>query len=305
MTSIKSKHSQKRITEFLSEFLGDYQTDRNLYSSLNCICNLCLSKIYSYDWSCIKAKEQENELRNLLLKTEFVIKTREFEERLGTKEYSNSCVNNPLNGVVEIIDDADYNDERRDDVKPPEMRQSSSKSATVTNIEIQDAIIDIKPDPVPICDVKPKIETPMKIQSVQSIGQEPNKIVTSTPEPPKKSKPIIVRVVKRVPFLKTNPANVQTQNLVTTPVTVPIPTTTNTTISSPTKSPNEATKPSVVKKVATGKQIPRCKYCDGRFPNPRILQVIEGPYEQLSSCSAFLISNQQSFIFLCFMPRII
>lgn len=275
LVEIKSKHSRTPIAEFVSKFLDDYPTDRDLYHYTNCICIDCLSKIYAYDWTCIKAKEQETELRNLLLRTESVMKSLQFEGSYDTNESKGPV--NPLNGVVHIIDDEDYNNgdpmDDKANVKVEMPKYSTSESTSAAEPEIQmtpvvkmrktSSIIDIKPDPTTICDMKPTIEKPSQTQA----QPQPKKVIP-------KGKPIIVRVVKRVPFLKTNPSNATSQpNTATTTTTTSSSGPSNANGTSPKPAQQTAVKTIVVKKTALGKQTTVCKYCDGRFPNVEILQV--------------------------------
>lgn len=287
LVEVKSKHSRTPIAKILSKFLDDYPTDRNLYHRANCICNDCLSKIYSYDWTCIKAKEQETELRNLLLKTESLIKAQQFVGDLdndGANELPGPM--NPLNDVVHIIDDEDYNHVGQMDDKAnlkAEMANSFTSKSTaaaaktssqpeirMTSVRKKFPIEEIKPKPTAVCDIKPTIEKPM----TTTLSQPQQQPTTVTPkiEPIKKGKPIIVRVVKRVPFLKSNPSIASSQpNSAATPA-VTGPSNTNETVAAE-ETPKTNAKMSPVKKTASGKQTPICKYCDGRFPNAKILQV--------------------------------
>lgn len=70
LVETKSKHSKTSIATFIKTFLKDNVSERNVDDESNCICSDCLSRIYAYDWMCINVKKQENELRQLLLKTE-------------------------------------------------------------------------------------------------------------------------------------------------------------------------------------------------------------------------------------------
>lgn len=288
LVEIKSKHSRTPIVEFLSKFLDDYPTDRNLYHHANCICNDCLSKIYAYDWTCIKAKEQESELRNLLLKTESVMKSLQFVG--GSNVVANEIHGpiNPLNGVVHIIDAEDYNnDDQMDDktnVRAEMESYSASKSkstsaaAATAEPEIQMASVrkkstnlDIKPDPTTLCDIKPTIEKQLMTPLSEPQQQQQPKMLRPKIEPNKKGKPIIVRVVKRVPFLKTNPSNGTSQPNTAAIASSSGPSNSNGT-AAPEESPKKIANTSSTKKSVV-KLVPVCKYCDGRFPNVKILQV--------------------------------
>lgn len=278
LVNIKSKHSHTPVATFLAKLLDDYPTDRDLYHQANYICNECLSKIYAYDWTCIKAKEQETELRNLLLKTESVIKNLQFA--VGSNERPGPI--NPLNGVVHIIDDEDYNHDEQTDNKANvmadmEMYSTSSKStpsvAAKPNIQMT-SNVHIKAEATAMCDIKPRIGKQLTTTLPQTQQQqEPAKTVTSKIEPIKKGKPIIVRVVKRVPFLKSNPSLATSQPSSATSTPSVGPSNVNETMAME-ETPKTVVKTSPVKKSpASGKQAPICKFCDGRFPNAKILQV--------------------------------
>lgn len=141
---IKSKHSGTSIKVFIEKLLNDFLSQRNLDDETNCICSMCLSLIYAYDWTCMKVIEQEKELRLILLTTE--------------KNLDESNV---------------------------------KKECTIVDIDVIKNGRDVKPSVT-------KVETPVPVKQV---------------EPVKRSKPIIVRVVKRVPFLKKNPQTQMTSNL--------------------------------------------------------------------------------------------
>lgn len=158
--NLRSKHSNKLIIDFIYEFQSHFVSERNLYDEFNWICSECLSRIYSYDWTYMRLKEQEKELRSLLLFTETKVR----QEK------------------TEAID----------------LQQN------VTNIKIEDEI-DIKPMiimPQPII-IQPSLSTERNAQN----QNKPNHNVSSAApnhsvQNVNRSKPIIVRVVKRVPFLK-------------------------------------------------------------------------------------------------------
>lgn len=306
LNEIKSKHSSTPIAEFVAKLLAEYETDRNLYHPSNCICSECLSKIYSYDWTCVKAKEQESELRSLLMQTESVIKSRldgHIDDNTTDRTSTFRRRSNPLNGVVQIIDDEDYNDGERTDnkasVKVAMQKFAVTKAAAAT--PFLDSIVhdtsmvkikkstsndDIKPDPSTMCDVKPTIETLtatlLQPQQQQPQQQQPNNGLTKV-EPPKKGKPIIVRVVKRVPFLKSNPPNASASQH-SASITSPSSGTSSATVTADAMARRIVSKPvattSPAKKVTAMRKQTKttvdpliCKYCDARYPNVKILQV--------------------------------
>lgn len=80
LMEIKSKHSKTPIVQFIVKFLADYVSQRNINNESNCICSECLNRIQSYDWMCVKIKEQENELRTLILKTESYFTSKQIKQ---------------------------------------------------------------------------------------------------------------------------------------------------------------------------------------------------------------------------------
>lgn len=70
LVETKSKHTKTPIATFIGQLLGDFVSQRDFNDESNCICSDCLSRIYSYDWMLMKVKEQEKELRTLILKSE-------------------------------------------------------------------------------------------------------------------------------------------------------------------------------------------------------------------------------------------
>lgn len=244
LNEIKSKHSATPIVEFLRRLVKDYETRRNVDDEFNCICNMCLSKIYSYDWTCVKAKEQEAELRCMLLKTESLWD----ENRFDTEDSMFDQIDTiNENGVIDLIDD-DYGNKVNDPVKV-------ETEIKPTNIEIEPIIV---------------VAAQIDVKPIHQSASQPTEASKITPPPPKKGKPIIVRVVKRVPFLKSQPDATQSKQtpVISTgegsskPVTKP-----------PTVTSKSSAKKTVAKKSTKSGGIPMCKYCDGRFPNDRILQV--------------------------------
>lgn len=83
----KSKHTKTPIVQFITMFLGDFMSQRNINDESNCICSECLIRIQSYDWMCVKLKEQEKELRTLILKTESNFTTKHIKQEF---EFINS-----------------------------------------------------------------------------------------------------------------------------------------------------------------------------------------------------------------------
>lgn len=73
-TEIKSQHTQTPITEFIRQFLDNFESPRDLNDENNHICAECLQEIDDYDWMKEQAIEQEAKLRYLLLSTEAKIR---------------------------------------------------------------------------------------------------------------------------------------------------------------------------------------------------------------------------------------
>lgn len=247
LNEIKSKHSATPIVEFVRRFVKDYETQRNVANEFNCICNICLSKIYAYDWTCMKAKEQETELRCMLLKTESLWDGNQFDSE-GLAYEQIDTVNE--NGVIDLIDDGDDDDDKKVD----------DKINIKTEVKPANIEIDRKNEGAASLDVKP-------ISESTSQPTEASKII---PPPPKKGKPIIVRVVKRVPFLKTKPDAPPSKQ---TPAILSGEGSSKPVRQVPIVGTKSSTKKTVAKKSTSSGGIPICKYCDGRFPNDKILQV--------------------------------
>lgn len=240
LLDLRSKHSDKLITDFIHEFQSDFKSERNVYDEFNRICSQCLSRIYAYDWTCMRLKDQEKELRTLLMYTET-------KTRLNTPE---------VDGLQQ----------------------------DVMNIKVEDEI-DIKPvitTPKPII-IQPSLSVSQStqhsnIQNHNASSAAPN----STVQNAKRSKPIIVRVVKRVPFLKTNPAAPVAQ---AKQATVVKPITVATASGRPLKKvirqapPNKRTSSGSQKQCetqseATGDGIPiKCEYCGTVFSHINRLRV--------------------------------
>lgn len=70
LVGLKSQHSNVLITDLLKKVLNGFQSMRNIDDELNCICIDCFGKIEDYDWICLRAKQSEIDLYNLLMQTE-------------------------------------------------------------------------------------------------------------------------------------------------------------------------------------------------------------------------------------------
>ncbi|XP_055326365.1 zinc finger protein 25-like [Sitodiplosis mosellana] len=143
LAETKSKHSGTPITVFITGFLKDYISLRDINDVTNCICSDCLSRIYSYDWMILKVKEQEREFHMLLMSTEknFI------SSRIKTEDLVES--------KAKIANGRKFKDESSKEVKPVSGTEARQTDTPGDNV--------------------------------------------------KRSKPIVVRVVKRVPFLKSKP----------------------------------------------------------------------------------------------------
>ncbi|XP_055305997.1 zinc finger protein Xfin-like [Sitodiplosis mosellana] len=201
LAETKSKHSGTPITVFITGFLKDYISLRDINDVTNCICSDCLSRIYSYDWMCLKVKEQEREFHMLLMSTEknFI------SSRIKTEDLVES--------KAKIANGRKFKDESSKDVKP-----------TISGTEL---------------------------------------LQTGTPvENAKRSKPIIIRVVKRVPFLKSKP----TVPASTTPSPAK-PTTAVIKRIAPDGVPPSGSKLLLTPKTKSKIGIKVCEYCGEKFTN--------------------------------------
>lgn len=67
---IKLNHSNSTLSVMLKKFLNGIKSERNVDDSSNCICLKCFDTFDEFDWMRMTAYQKENELRNLLLRTE-------------------------------------------------------------------------------------------------------------------------------------------------------------------------------------------------------------------------------------------
>lgn len=179
ISQIKSKHSGTPVIQYIVQFLGDFLSHRNLYDERNSLCSGCLSRIYAYDWMVLKAKEQEKVLKQVLIATEKMYANRKF-------------VTGDANGEPNKIETVFLNDVK-------------ITTATENKVKCEEVVtVPDSPPPPPAStsalESATALPLPMSVQPSLS-SQTPIKPV----EPVKKGKPIIVRVVKRVPFLKSKP----------------------------------------------------------------------------------------------------
>lgn len=230
LAEIKSKHSGTPVIVFIEKFRAGFPSQRNINDKLNPLCSECLSQIYSYDWMCIKVKEQETRLRHLLQKTEI--------------EFNNIQIKTEEENFVVVNDNGTMNDDA----------------------------MDVKPK------LKPSPPTPPLPPSEPITANDVGENV-------KKRKPIIVRVVKRVPFLKS-------KSIIKTPAAPTVSAS-----AQPNKSISTTTTTTVTSNIGEGKpvfnrkpiQIPNstltkktkliqikvqvCKFCDAKFKQQSTLEV--------------------------------
>ncbi|XP_031632785.1 zinc finger imprinted 3-like [Contarinia nasturtii] len=76
LTKIQSKHSKKLISELIERVINGDFSHRNVDDASNCICEGCLEGISKYDLIYDQVKQQEDELRKLLLSTETDLATK-------------------------------------------------------------------------------------------------------------------------------------------------------------------------------------------------------------------------------------
>lgn len=206
-SQINSKHTQTPIVEYIIQFLGDFISKRNVYDEANCMCMECVSRIHAYDWSVLKAKEQEKVLSNLLMET---------ETTLAIEEHSKA---NVVAGLIDICNRVGENDPLRSDplkCEPLENDAMTEEDVTMSDDEmssVPEAEPVIVPMPVPTL-----VHPTLGLTPVLTPAPEPTPIPMSKPLPPQvssllvstansfksinRNKPIIVRVLKRLPLPK-------------------------------------------------------------------------------------------------------
>lgn len=199
-SQINSKHTQTPIVEYIIQFLGDFISKRNVYDEANCMCMECVSRIHAYDWSVLKAKEQEKVLSNLLMKT---------ETTLAIEEHSKA---NVVAGLIDICNRVSENDPLRNDplkCEPLENDAMTEEDVTISDDEmssVPEAVPVIVPMPIPTPGLIP-VPVPVPAPKPLSTGLPPqiSSLLVSTANSFKsinKNKPIIVRVLKRLPLPK-------------------------------------------------------------------------------------------------------
>lgn len=70
LSEITSQHSKTVLCIFIKNFLGDFESTRKIENERNCICVACLNRIDEYDWLCETVKQKEQEMRDILMRTE-------------------------------------------------------------------------------------------------------------------------------------------------------------------------------------------------------------------------------------------
>lgn len=201
-SQINSKHTQTPIAEYIIQFLGDFISKRNVYDEANCMCMECVSRIHAYDWSVLKAKEQEKVLSNLLMKT---------ETTLAIEEHSKA---NVVAGLIDICNRVSENDPLGSDplkCEPLENDEMTEEDVTMSDDEmssVPEALPVIVPMPVstpeptpvpgPVTTLEPKpLSTALPPQVSSLLVSTANSFKSIN-----RNKPIIVRVLKRLPLPK-------------------------------------------------------------------------------------------------------
>lgn len=70
LRGLKSQHSSTFVTDFIRKILGGFSLAIDIDDASNCICADCLNRFEEYDWTCTMARQYEQELYELLVKTE-------------------------------------------------------------------------------------------------------------------------------------------------------------------------------------------------------------------------------------------
>lgn len=159
---------------------------RDINDKLNCICERCLSKIYAYDFTCRKAREQEAELQKLLYAT----------ERLYThRPYKSIAVEaDAAQTDVVLVDDSDSGDETSNDSQVNDQTNDDSDETEKEHDEIE---------------VMPEVDPISKVPTTAKRAADPAETAETAEfsNADKKNKPIVVHVVKCVPTLATQPTD--------------------------------------------------------------------------------------------------
>lgn len=70
LRGLKSQHSSTFVTDFIRKILGGFNLTQDIDDATNCICADCLNRFEEYDWTCTMARQYEQELYDLLVRTE-------------------------------------------------------------------------------------------------------------------------------------------------------------------------------------------------------------------------------------------
>lgn len=111
LSKLTLNHSKTTISNLLRKFLCDFQSRRNVDDDTNCICVECFDAIDEYDWLSTTAKMKEQELRNVLLKTEmlFMIDDKEDQEseEAVNAEFTSMDERGEIDCNSEVIDETE------------------------------------------------------------------------------------------------------------------------------------------------------------------------------------------------------
>lgn len=125
-----TSHSKAGLNVLLRRILKDSILQRNIHFRLNCICKQCFADIDEYDKLCVEILEKESQLRNRLLVTDTLIRSKRQKNLLNELEMD------PI--TVEIDDDSDENDQ---ETSTAEHLQATLPSEQKNTCEILDSLI--------------------------------------------------------------------------------------------------------------------------------------------------------------------
>lgn len=147
LTKLKLIYSECSISALLKNFLGDFQSNRNIDNISNCICEKCYDQIKVYDWFRIAANEKENELRCLFMKTEKLFNLAENNEQQiaidevnGNEDEINNDISSHSDDEIELISVVDDEEEDVEDFKILEVEMDDSEKDQLPVEEIKKEI---------------------------------------------------------------------------------------------------------------------------------------------------------------------
>lgn len=87
LTQVKSQHSGYPFLIFMRKFLRKSILSRNISNANNCVCERCIIRVNEYDDLCVKAKRIEDDLHELLIKSDKASKTTNEEVQIDCQSH--------------------------------------------------------------------------------------------------------------------------------------------------------------------------------------------------------------------------